>query len=218
MKKSGLFFMFILSGSIMFAQNKKAIVYDSVGAHLLSINYRVFEWSPGFEAKYFNLKNNKSGIGLTTALGFVNYKNDHSITNGFYSVNGGFAKVGAALYQKFSGGAIYFGSNAVFSYSNQSIDAVFEDKIWGSYIESYSEGDFNIGMELALGFIIKVHKKAFINLEGAMGSKFISQDNPIYKQLNINSYDVSNVPYFSPGMGRGGELFINASIGLGYQF
>ncbi|MBJ7427649.1 MAG: hypothetical protein JHD28_01635 [Bacteroidia bacterium] len=218
MKKNGLFFTFILSASIMFAQNKKVIPYDSVGAHLLSLNYRVFEWSLGFEAKYFNFKNNKSGIGPITALGLVNYENDHDITNGVYSVDGGFAKVGAALYQKFSGVAIYIGPNAVFSYSNQSIDAVFEDKIWGKYIESYSVGDFNIGVELALGFIIKVHKKAFLNLEGAMGSKFISQDNPIYKQLNISSYDVSNVPYFSPGMGRGGELFINASIGFGYQF
>jgi hypothetical protein len=113
---------------------------------------------------------------------------------------------------------IYAGINSVFSYSRQNITSSFNDKVWGTYNEKFITNDFNIGLELGLGVIVKVYKKIFLNFEGTFGNKLLKQNNPLYKNLNVSNEDASSLPYFSPGMGRGGAMFINASLGLGYQF
>jgi len=217
MKKSIIFFAFFMAFIIGFSQTKKPFVYDSVGTNLVSLNFRVLEFSPGFELKYFNLKQ-KMGAAPTCAFGMVNYTNESSIKNAFYSVNGAYAKIGGVLYQKFSGVAIYAGANLIFSNSNQSILAEFKDNIWGTYSQEYSISDFNSGLEIALGLIIKIHPKVFIHLEGSGGSKIMKQDNPLYKPMNVDITDAYSLPYFTPGMGRGGVMFVNGSVGVGYQF
>lgn len=217
MKKSIILFLFFISGFQLFAQSKKPIPYDTVGTDLLSLNYRIFEWSAGFELKYFHLPE-KSGFAPTGALGFVNYNNSNSVGNAIYKVNGGFAKIGGVAYQKFSGVVIYAGPNAIFSYANQNLTAEFKDKVWGTYSQTFQTDDFNVGLELALGIIVKIHKTTFLHFEGSSGSKFLQQDNPLYKSMNVDEKDAYSLPYFSPGMGRGGALFVNASIGVGYQF
>lgn len=218
MKKSiTLLFLFFIIGFNVLGQSKKPIPYDTVGTDLLSLNYRIFEWSAGFEFKYFHLTE-KSGLGPTMALGFVNYNNDNSVGNAVYKVNGGFGKIGLVAYHKFSGAVIYIGPNAIFSYSSQNLTAEFKDKIWGTYSQTFETSDFNLGLELALGIIVKIHKNAFLHFEGSSGSKLMHQDNPLYTSMNVDERDAYSIPYFSPGMGRGGALFINASIGVGYQF
>ena len=153
MKKSIIFFAFFMAFIIGFSQTKKPFVYDSVGTNLVSLNFRVLEFSPGFELKYFNLKQ-KMGLAPTCAFGMVSYTNESSIKNATYTVNGGYVKIGGVLFQKFSGGVIYGGANLIFSNSTQQITAEFKDNIWGTYSQGYSVPDFNSGVELALGFII----------------------------------------------------------------
>ncbi len=217
MKKSILLIVLILVGLVGFSQSKKSFVYDSVGTNLVSLNFRVFEFSPGFELKYFKLKE-KMGTAPTCAFGMVSYTNGQSIKNAVYSVNGAYLKIGGVLFQKFSGAVIYAGANIIFSNSNQRVLAEFKDNIWGTYSEEFNVTDFNSGIELALGAIIKIHPKAFIHLEGTAGTKILKQDNPIYHAMNVDETDAYSLPYYSPGMGRGGVMFINGSIGLGYQF
>ncbi|MFZ4796798.1 MAG: hypothetical protein ACOYMA_04845 [Bacteroidia bacterium] len=217
MKKSILIFTFFILEISVFSQTKKTFIYDSVGTNLISINFRVLDLSPGFEVKYFSLKK-EMGTAPTCAFGMVSYTNEHSIKNASYSVNGGYVKIGGVLYQKFSGAAIYAGANLIFSNSTQHILAEFKDNIWGTYSQEFSVSDFNSGLELALGVFIKIHPKVFIHLEGTAGSKILKQDNPIYHTMNVDKTDAYNLPYYSPGMGRGGVMFINGSAGIGYQF
>jgi hypothetical protein len=217
MKKATQLALLIMTSISVYADNFK-MKYDSINTNFAFLNYRVFEWSPGFQINYFYLKN-KNGLAPTAAVGYVSYNNNHSIKNGLYTVDGGFAKIGGVLYQKLSGGAIYVGSNIILSSSQQNITAEFNDQHWGTYTENYTSNDLNCGLEIALGVFGRVHKSIFMHLEGSLGTKLVDQDNPIYNKMRLSDYKgKSSIPYFSPGMGRGGILFINFSLGFGYEF
>lgn len=192
---------------------------EKTNANLLSIHYRVFELSPGFEIKYRYLKN-QNGFGLLAGGGYVNYTNESNIKNGVYQVNGGFIKLGGVLYYKFKGGNFHLAPSAIFSISNQTITANFENNIWGSVSKDYvHQNDLNIGAELAIGLILDLSKKTFLNFEGSLGSKIKNTDNPVYNKMGLTEIgEIASLPYFTPGMGRGGYIFINFSVGFGYLF
>jgi hypothetical protein len=197
-------------------KNKQA--YDSIGTNFIFLNYRVFELSKGFQLNYMYMPN-QSGLTGTAAMGYVNYSNETSIKNGLYEVDGGFAKIGAMFYQKLWGGAIYCGPNFIVSNSKQNLSAIFSDKVWGKYIEKYSIDDLNLGAELSIGILGRLSKSVFMNLEGSLGTKISNQDNPIANKIKYSTErDKEDIPYFSPGMGRGGVLFINFNIGFGIEF
>lgn len=203
------------------AQVKSKVPIGTLQTHLLSINYRVFELAIGGELKYFYLKN-KQGVTPTLAAGYSAIINNTSVKNSMYSANGAFAKIGLAHYTKFihknkiDNATIYVGVNTIYSYSNQLFNPTFNSQYWGTYQEEYSIKDFNFGVEGAMGIIVKIHHKIFLQAEGSLGVKMLNTMNPIRKKFY--SSDPDYLPYYTPGMGRGGILFINSSIGLGYQF
>ncbi len=219
MGKFTFFIILFLLSLTNYAQVKPNVPMGIVPIHLLSVNYRVFELAIGAELKYLYLKN-KQGVAPALAAGYSAIMNNTSLKNSIYSANGTFAKIGVAHYTKYTNKnkidntIIYIGINTIYSYSNQLFKPTFTNQYWGTYQEEYSINDFNYGIEGDMGIILKIHHKIFIQAEGSLGVKMLNTINPIREKLY--SSDPDYLPYYTPGMGRGGLLFINASIGLGY--
>lgn len=212
-----LFFLSLNS----YAQIKPKVTIDTLRVHLLSINYRVFELAIGAELKYFYLKN-KLGFAPTLAAGYSAISNNVSVKNSLYSANGAFAKIGVVNYTKYihknkiDNATIYVGINTIYSFSNQIFKPTFTSQYWGTYQEEYSLQDFNIGIEGAIGIIVKIQHKIFLQAEGSLGIKMLNTMNPIKEKFHSSNPDY--LPYYTPGMGRGGPFFINFCVGVGYQF
>ncbi|MFZ4796800.1 MAG: hypothetical protein ACOYMA_04855 [Bacteroidia bacterium] len=204
-----------------YAQVKPKFPIDTLRVHLLSVNYRVFELAIGAEMKYFYFKKMQD-LAPTLAAGYSAISNNVSVKNSLYSANGAFAKIGVVHYTKYihknkiDNATIYVGINSIYSYSNQIFKPTFTSQYWGTYQEVYNTTDFNIGIEGAMGIIVKIHNKIFLQAEGSLGIKMLNTMNPIKEKFHSSNPDY--LPYYTPGMGRGGPFFINFCVGVGYQF
>jgi hypothetical protein len=215
MKKIILILLLFNLKTISYAQKKHSIKIDTLNIHLVSFNLRILELALGAEFKYLYLKKEK-GIAPIIGFGYSAILNNSTVKNAYYNADGAFIKLGLLYYYKYNISSIYLGYNTIYSLSNQILKPTFTSPIWGTYQETYNTLDFNIGAECILGFIFKINNKIFIQSEGSFGIKLLDEVNPIREKIISNK--PSYIPYFTPGMGRGGLIFINTSIGLGYQF
>jgi hypothetical protein len=78
--------------------------------------------------------------------------------------------------------------------------------------------DFAVGAELIGGSLIKVHKDWFINFNLGIGTRIGNSNNPLSEPLKLDDAAAKGFPYFSPGMGRGHQFYINVMAGLAYSF
>jgi hypothetical protein len=192
---------------------------DSSDTHYLLCNIRLFDWSMGGELKYLHLKEfEKAAFSPVFSVGYENYLKDKILDNGIYQVSGSYVKLGIITYEKESKLTTYIGANAIFSFSNQNVKSTFHDPVWGDYSESPDVNDFALGAELNGGTLIKIYKNWHANFNLCFGTRIGNSNNPLRNPLHLDDAAANGFPYFSPGMGRGKQFYINAMAGLAYSF
>lgn len=191
--------------------------------HTLSLQYvvsdsRVFYKRNNDVKLNYLIKKNNQMLGALASVGYSVYDNNNIVCQSTYRVEGVFAKLGIGLYDEEDRFTGYGNFNMVFSSAKQNISKSYADFVWGTYEDNKTCQDFNVGLEISGGGMLRVYKQLQLIMDVSLGVKLSNNQNPLTTQFIMANGNSRDLPYYTPGMGRGGYIYMNTSLGIGYSF